>query len=147
MPDAAEPHVLIVDDEPMVLTATRIVLRSAGFRVSTAEDGEKGVEAALRDVPDVILLDVMMPDIDGWETLGRMREHPKLAHVPVLIFTAREHTRGWKLARDLGAAGYVRKPFDADELIALMRRHAAAGHGRPADDDAPVASRARESNP
>jgi DNA-binding response OmpR family regulator len=127
MSDRDPPHVLIVDDEPMVLTATRIVLRSAGFRVSTAENGAAGVEAALRDVPDVILLDVMMPDIDGWETLGRLREHKALERVPVLIFTAREHTRGWKLARDLGAAGYVRKPFDADELIALMHRHAVRG--------------------
>jgi DNA-binding response OmpR family regulator len=116
-------HVLIVDDEPMVLTATKIVLRSVGFRVSVAESGDAGLALAQQDTPDLILLDVMMPDVDGWETLGRLTEHPATRGVPVIIFTAREHTRGPQLARDLGASAYLRKPFDAEELIELVRRH------------------------
>ena len=118
------PHVLIVDDEPMVLTATRIMLKSVGFRVTTAESGTAGFAQAVSDVPDVMLLDVMMPDVDGWETLGRIREHPALTDVSVIIFTAREHTRGPQLARDLGAKAYLRKPFDAEELIELVKFHA-----------------------
>ncbi len=133
--DGAQPHVLIVDDEPMVLAATRMMLRAAGFRVSTAPSGEEGLALATEDAPDVMLLDVMMPDIDGWETLGRMREHPATCEVPIIIFTAREHTRGPQLARDLGARAYLRKPFDADELIDLVRLHAQEQKS-PAHEDA-----------
>jgi len=110
------------------------VLKSAGFRVITADRGEKGMELAIAERPDAILLDVMMPDVDGWEILGRLRNHPVTENVPVLMFTAREHTRGGKLARDLGAAAYIRKPFDAEDLINTVRLHASGAYARQAAD-------------
>lgn len=116
--------VLIVDDDRLVLYSTQLVLESEGFCVVTVDRGDAAVEAACEERPDVMLLDVMMPDVDGWETLHRLREHPDTSGIPVVIFTAREHVRGRRLARELGAVDYVQKPFDAAELVRLLRTHA-----------------------
>ena len=129
VPPTAAPaaKVLVVDDDRLVLHSTRLLLESAGFAVSTVDRGEAAVEWAIRERPDVLLLDIMMPDVDGWETLSRLRSLPETADIPVIIFTAREHSRGRRLARELGAADYVQKPFDAKALLGLVRRHAARG--------------------
>ena len=121
--DAAK--VLVVDDDRMVLTSTRLILESAGFRVVAVDRGDAAVDAARRERPDVLLLDVMMPELDGWEILGRLRAHEDTKSIPVVIFTAREHARGRRLARELGAVDYVQKPFVADALIRVLRTHAA----------------------
>ena len=128
MADVAAPpaKVLVVDDDRLVLHSTRLLLQASGFEVVTADRGDVAVETALRERPDVLLLDVMMPDVDGWETLSRLQSAPETRDIPVVIFTAREHTRGRRLARELGAADYVQKPFDAKALVGLVRRHAAA---------------------
>jgi DNA-binding response OmpR family regulator len=126
---ALAPKVLIVDDDRMVLRSTRLVLESEGFRVVTVDRGEAAVETARIEQPDVMLLDVMMPEIDGWETLHRLRALPATRDIPVVIFTAREHVRGRRLARELGAVDYVQKPFDAAELASLLRTHAARRRG------------------
>lgn len=120
--DAAK--VLVVDDDRMVLTSTRLILESAGFRVVAVDRGDVAVETARREHPDVLLLDVMMPELDGWEILGRLRAHEETKSIPVVIFTAREHARGRRLARELGAADYVQKPFVAESLIRVLRTHA-----------------------
>lgn len=127
MPDAVvtdRRHVLIVDDEPLILASTRLVLRSAGFRVTTTDSGNEAVAIAGDEMPDLILLDIMMPEVDGWETLGRLREDPRTNRIPVVIFTAREHTRGRQLAREMGARDYLQKPFEAEQLIELVHRYA-----------------------
>ncbi len=116
--------VLVVDDEVLILSTTRKVLESAGFDVTTAQSGQAAVDSALREAPDVILLDIMMPAMDGWETLRRLRAEPRTASIPVIVFTAREHVRGGRLARDLGAVDYVPKPFQLDDLVARVRAHA-----------------------
>lgn len=122
---AEAAKVLVVDDDRMVLTSTRLILESAGFRVVALDRGDAAVEAARRERPDVMLLDVMMPELDGWEILGRLRAHPDTRSIPVVIFTAREHARGRRLARELGAADYVPKPFETDALLRVLRTHAA----------------------
>ena len=91
MPDQAAPRrtVLVVDDEPMILRSTRLVLEAAGFLVATAQGGEQAVEIASRDPPDVVLLDLMMPDVDGWQVLRRLRAAEATRDVPVVIVTSR----------------------------------------------------------
>lgn len=128
MSDAAvlAPKVLVVDDDRMVLRSTRLVLESEGFRVVTVDRGEAALEVARAEQPDVMLLDVMMPEVDGWETLHRLREDAATRDIPVVIFTAREHVRGRRLARELGAADYVQKPFDGGHLANVLRTYAAA---------------------
>jgi CheY-like chemotaxis protein len=116
---------LIVDDEKLILISTRIVLESVGYQVLTASNGEEAIQKARSDHPGLILLDIMMPGIDGWETLSRLKEDPETKDIPVVIFTAREHTRGRKLAREMGAVDYFQKPFEPDELIQIVDQYLA----------------------
>lgn len=126
-PAAAKPRVLIVDDDRMVLVSTRMVLEASGFAVSVCNESSRAVDEAKRAAPDVILLDVMMPGTDGWEVLRRLRAEIWTQSTPVVVFTAREHRMGRKLAQDLGAADYVQKPFDSDRLVRLVRSLVAPG--------------------
>ena len=118
---------LVVDDAPDIRMLAELVLSMAGFAVSCAESGR----AALRlleagPVPDLVLLDVQMPELDGWETLGRLRADPRTADVPVVLCTVKglpeDALRGWAL----GCDGYLGKPFDiaglVDELTAVLAR-------------------------
>lgn len=129
------PCVLIVDDDRMVLFSTKLVLQASCFRVATVDRGALAVDAARAERADVILLDIMMPEMDGWETLSRIRAEADLREVPVLIFTAREHYRGRRVARELGAVDYVSKPYDAEKLVELCRVHAEANRRRQRASD------------
>jgi DNA-binding response OmpR family regulator len=119
-------RILIVDDEKLILISTKIVLESVGYEVLTALTGEEGIEIARGESPALILLDIMMPGIDGWETLSRLKADGQTREIPVIIFTAREHSRGKQLAREMGAADYFPKPFEPDELIGIVEEYAAA---------------------
>ena len=115
--------VLIIEDEKLIIVSTQMVLEAAGFRVESATNGEDGITKAKSQTPDLILLDIMMPGIDGWETLTRLKRDPATAGIPVVIFTAREHSRGHQKSAEMGAADYFRKPFEPDELIELVDKH------------------------
>jgi DNA-binding response OmpR family regulator len=119
-----ERTVLIIEDEKLIIVSTQMVLEAAGFRVESATNGEDGIAKARSLSPDLILLDIMMPGIDGWETLTRLKRDQATANVPVIIFTAREHARGHQKSAEMGAADYFRKPFEPDELIELVEKHA-----------------------
>ena len=115
--------VLIIEDEKLIIVSTQMLLESVGYRVEAAMEGEEGIAKAKEIKPDLILLDIMMPGIDGWEALKRLKRDPDTMGVPVVIFTAREHARGHQKSSEMGAAGYFRKPFDTDELIDLVEKH------------------------
>jgi DNA-binding response OmpR family regulator len=118
-----ERTILIIEDEKLIIVSTQMVLEAAGFRVESATNGEAGISKARELRPDLILLDIMMPGIDGWEALTRLKRDPETAPIPVIIFTAREHTRGHQKSTEMGAADYFRKPFEPDELIELVEKH------------------------
>lgn len=115
--------VLIIEDEKLIIVSTQMVLEAAGFRVESATNGEDGIAKAKSQAPDLILLDIMMPGIDGWETLTRLKRDSATSGIPVVIFTAREHSRGHQKSAEMGAADYFRKPFEPDELIELVEKH------------------------
>jgi DNA-binding response OmpR family regulator len=115
--------VLIIEDEKLIIVSTQMVLEAAGFRVESASNGEDGINSARTQKPDLILLDIMMPGIDGWETLTRLKRDTDTSGIHVVIFTAREHTRGHQKSAEMGAADYFRKPFEPDELIELVEKH------------------------
>ncbi|MFQ5503504.1 MAG: two-component system response regulator [Planctomycetota bacterium] len=119
-----ERTVLIIEDEKLIIVSTQMVLEAVGYRVESAMNGEEGIRQAREIRPDLILLDIMMPGIDGWETLTRLKRDPDISSIPVIIFTAREHARGHQKSTEMGAAGYFRKPFEPDELIELVEKHA-----------------------
>ena len=118
-----ERTVLIIEDEKLIIVSTQMVLEAAGFRVESAMNGEEGITKARDLGPDLILLDIMMPGIDGWETLTRLKRATETSEIPVIIFTAREHSRGHQKSAEMGAADYFRKPFEPDELIELVEKH------------------------
>ena len=118
-----ERTVLIIEDEKLIIVSTQMVLEAAGFRVESAVNGEEGINKSKTLRPDLILLDIMMPGIDGWETLTRLKRDPETSGIPVIIFTAREHSRGHQKSTEMGAADYFREPFEPDELIELVEKH------------------------
>ena len=118
-----ERTVLIIEDEKLIIVSTQMVLEAAGYRVESATNGEDGIAKARSLTPDLILLDIMMPGIDGWETLTRLKRAEETSTIPVIIFTAREHARGHQKSAEMGAADYFRKPFEPDELIELVEKH------------------------
>ncbi|MFC7818569.1 response regulator transcription factor [Streptomyces sp. NPDC057367] len=119
-------HLLVVDDEPTVRDLLPAALRYAGFDVDVAADGREALETAARRPPDLVLLDVMLPDIDGFEVIRRLRAQPRKAgqglggDVPVLFVTARETRQDRITGLTLGGDDYITKPFDLEELIARI---------------------------
>jgi phosphoserine phosphatase RsbU/P len=124
------PRILVVDDEADISTILAVILRRAGYEVSSAADGLEAIEAIHRQVPDLVLLDVMMPRADGLETLRRIREHGPSAHVPVIMLTAKAALTDKMKGFERGADDYVAKPFEPAEILArvqiLLKRTAQA---------------------
>jgi CheY-like chemotaxis protein len=118
------PHsVLIIDDDRWIAMSTAMVLEAEGFTVYSALSGPEGIEKVRRLKPGIVLLDIMMPRMDGWETLERLKADPECAATPVIVFTAREQREGRARSRELGAVAYVRKPFRPEALAQAIRRH------------------------
>ena len=112
--------VLVVDDEKLIVKSTCILLRHRGYRTLEAYSGESGLEIAHSERPDVILLDLIMPGMDGWQVLSRLQENPAIARIPVIIFTAKEYANAEAVGNIRGARGHVRKPFEPEELERIL---------------------------
>ncbi|WP_416973715.1 response regulator transcription factor [Streptomyces sp. 4F14] len=128
-------NLLVVDDEPTVRELLCAALRHAGFTVTSAATGGEALEGARTVAPDLVLLDVMLPDMDGFEVIRRLREgHAPSAggHVPVVFLTARDTTRDKIDGLHLGGDDYVTKPFDLQELIARIQAVLRRTGGDPA---------------
>ncbi len=113
--------VLVIDDEENIIEFIRLGLRYEGFQVESASDGEQGVNAAQRINPDVIILDVMMPGVDGLEVCRRLRSNPTTIDIPILMLTAKDDVRDRIAGLRTGADDYLTKPFDFDELLERIR--------------------------
>jgi DNA-binding response OmpR family regulator len=113
--------VLVIDDEAPIRLLCRVNLEAEGMDVVEAGDGPTGLEAAGREQPDVILLDVMMPGLDGWTVAERLLESEDTGHIPIVFLTARADLRDRARGIDLGGLEYVTKPFNPVELAALVR--------------------------
>jgi DNA-binding response OmpR family regulator len=110
--------ILVVDDEPRYLSLVQINLETAGYAVITAMDGQQAIDAVANEKPDIVLLDVMMPVMDGFTACERIREFSAL---PVIILTAKGEERDRVRGLDAGADDYIVKPFSAQELLARVR--------------------------
>jgi DNA-binding response OmpR family regulator len=109
-------RVLVIDDEADVRLLYRVNLRHAGFEVLEADDGERGIEAAFEHLPDAVVLDLMMPQTDGFEVLRALRSHPDAAEVPVLVLTADARSDDHRRCFELGADDVLTKPFAPEAL-------------------------------
>ena len=120
--DAVMPKILVVDDEPDVLELVGFNLKAAGFTVLTAEDGAQALKRARQDLPDLILLDVMLPDVDGLEACRVLRREAATSNIPIIMLTARAAEVDRVLGLELGADDYVTKPFSPRELVLRIRK-------------------------
>jgi two-component system, OmpR family, KDP operon response regulator KdpE len=112
------PHILVIDDEPQILRAMQTILTEKGFKVTTASRGEQGLTIAAASEPDVVILDLGLPDMDGVEVCTRLREWTQ---TPIIILSVRDSERDKVAALDKGADDYLTKPFGIEELLARVR--------------------------
>jgi two-component system cell cycle response regulator DivK len=119
--------VLIVDDDERNLRLARDVLRAHGLRTVEAATGSEAIDRAARELPDVILLDLGLPDIDGASVVRALGARESTTRIPVVAFTALPQAGDW--FREAGFAGYLEKPFDIDELAARVRAFCAPSEG------------------
>src|SRR5919106_5221085 len=121
------PHILVIDDELQILRAMRTILTEKQFKVTTASRCEEGLTLAAASEPDLIILDLGLPDMDGVEVCTRLREWTQ---TPIIILSVRDSERDKVSALDQGADDYLTKPFGIEELLARVRvslRHSARG--------------------
>ena len=119
MSGSAPPRVLVVDDEPAIRRFLRTSLGAQGYRVSEAEEGQAALDAMRRGAPEVLVLDLGLPGIDGFEVIRQLRAAGSA--VPIIVLSSRTDETGKVKALDLGADDYVTKPFGIDELLARIR--------------------------
>ena len=117
----AEASVLIVDDDPVVRRMLQLSFESEGFDVLTAGDGIEGLEALRSDPPDVVILDIMMPKLDGMKVMRELKSDDRLRSIPVILLSAKATSLDVELGMKAGAADYVTKPFDPIELVDRTR--------------------------
>jgi two-component system alkaline phosphatase synthesis response regulator PhoP/two-component system response regulator VicR len=113
--------ILVVDDDPKIVRVVEINLTQEGYRVRTAADGEEALAAVAQERPDLVLLDVMMPRLDGFETLKRLKADPASTDIPVVMLTARAQDEDVFEGYGTGAQWYLTKPFEPVELRRVVR--------------------------
>jgi CheY-like chemotaxis protein len=116
------PRILIVDDESSIRTICRVNLESDGMTVAEAVDGRDALATVGRLGPELVLLDVMMPDVDGWQVAAELASDPATRDIPVVFISARASREDKARAQELGAVGYIVKPFDPIELAGFVRQ-------------------------
>lgn len=118
-------NILVIEDERLIITLLEDILEGEGYQTVSILNGEEAVQFALRETPQLIILDIKLPGIDGYEVIRRLREHPKSMHIPIIVLSAYVSSVDKARAFDLGVDSYITKPFDADELLACVRRQLA----------------------
>ena len=113
-------HLLIVDDEPNLLRAIAVGLRSEGYDVTTARSGRDALATLAETIPDLIITDIRMPGMNGYTLLHRIRSSPRAAMIPIIFLTVMDHQADRVEGFRAGVDAYLTKPFDSDELLAVM---------------------------
>ena len=127
----ARQRVLVVDDDREVVRLMRAYLEQAGYAVLVAYDGETAVHNLRREKPDLLLLDLMLPDRDGWDITRTVRADPALAHIPIIMLTARVDINDRIVGLEIGADDYVIKPYDPREVVARVRARLRSQEAEP----------------
>ena len=118
----SKAKILVVDDDPSSLELMEAILVPNGYEIITANDGSKAVAIMVEKKPDLILLDIMMPGLDGYSTLAKIKENKTISKIPVVMLTAMGFQLNKELALRFGAAGYITKPVDLAELLKTISR-------------------------
>ena len=117
---AKAKRVLVCDDDPVILRLLEVNLELEGFEVLTGNNGAEGVEIALREIPDLVILDIMMPRMDGYEACRRIKEEASTQHIPVVFLSAKAQAADIEKGKSFGVAEYLTKPFDPTDLTDLV---------------------------
>jgi len=126
---AMSKNVLLAEDEPNIVESLTFLLERAGFEISVATDGRQALKIALEQQPDVLVLDLMLPELDGYEVLRQLRAHPKGEKLPVLMLTAKGQRIDRETALECGADLFMTKPFANAEITAAVTRLASEARG------------------
>jgi DNA-binding response OmpR family regulator len=110
-------RILMIDDEQDILLPLKYRLESSGYNISTATTGVEGLEKARKELPDLIVLDLMLPGLDGYQICGMLKHDRLYMKIPILILTARAQPKDYELGMKVGADAYITKPFDLQELL------------------------------
>ncbi len=113
-------RILLIEDQPVMRRNIQTILEMEGFEVAAADNGTKGLEAARKNLPDLILCDVMMPELDGYGVLTALRQDERTATIPFIFLTAKGEKNDLRTGMNLGADDYLAKPVSSDELIAAI---------------------------
>jgi len=125
-------RILVVDDEKDIRNLLRQVLEHAGYQVETAANGREALEMVERSLPDLMLLDIMMPELDGWEVCRQVKSKQKTKHLPVILLTVRNQPLDKIVGTEVvGADDYITKPFDLDDLLARVEQRLKAASAPP----------------
>lgn len=120
--------ILIVDDEVDVVEVIEMLLKNQGYEVISAHNGFEALERIEKEIPDLVILDIMMPQMDGLEACGKMRKNKKMDNVPIVMFSAKLSAVDKKEAFEAGADGFITKPFNARGFIAGIKTYLELGH-------------------
>ncbi|MCK5708410.1 MAG: response regulator [Candidatus Aureabacteria bacterium] len=121
--DKPKKKILVVDDEPDIVTGISDRLAFEGYEVITANDGQTALSIAREKNPDLIVLDIMLPKIDGFKVCRLLKFDKKKKHIPIIMLTAKTQETDIKTGKDMKADEYICKPFDQDELIKSIKKH------------------------
>ncbi|MBS0619481.1 MAG: response regulator [Spirochaetes bacterium] len=114
--------ILLVDDQPNFTTMMSIKLKSMQFEVFTATNGQEGLDLALKEIPDLIIMDIMMPVMDGFTAVAELRKNPKTANVLVIFLSAKGNPKDRDRAQELKAIDFIAKPFSPRELVDKIQK-------------------------
>jgi DNA-binding response OmpR family regulator len=114
---ADKQRILVVDDEPDLVETVSFRLEANGYEVITATDGQDGLTKAREEYPDLIILDLMLPKMNGYEVCTMLKQDSRYQNIPVILFSAKAQEKDERIGRECGANSYVRKPFQAKELL------------------------------
>ncbi len=115
--------VLIIDDEIHITKIIKYILASEGYEVIQALDGEEGLQSAIKELPDLVLLDVMMPKLDGFKVLELLKENKGTKDIPVVMVTVKTQQDDTLKAERLGASDYIYKPFSPKKVLEIVKKH------------------------
>lgn len=113
--------ILIVDDEPNIILMVSTRLKANGYETISAGDGQTGFEMAQKEKPDLVILDLMLPKMDGYKVCALLKRDYRYSKIPILMFTAKAQPEDVKLAEEMGADAFMPKPFRPDELLAKIK--------------------------
>jgi twitching motility two-component system response regulator PilG len=124
-------RILVVEDEESLLKLESILLTSKGYEVTGVTDGKAAMEVLASNRPDLVVLDIMLPDIDGFEICRRIKENPETRKIPVLMLTAKKNSQDFARGAQVGADAYITKPFKAAKVVEMIEGLLAAAAGQP----------------